>query len=112
MKDFILPIIIISAMFAAGCKKDETAQSQTPVDSKQVMAVQSVTVDVVQDYIPTQNQYGTVTSCPVMGEKVTVGKNTKAVKYKGKIYFLCCPTCLGQFKSNPEKYTVQKSIVK
>jgi YHS domain-containing protein len=58
----------------------------------------------VEEFIPDSGNYGTVTQCPVMGEKVIVDKNTKALKYNGKIYYLCCPSCVGQFKQNPEKY--------
>ena len=42
--------------------------------------------------------------CPVTGEKVN--EKTKATyEYEGKIYNLCCPMCIKDFKKNPEKYS-------
>ena len=42
-------------------------------------------------------------TCPVTGEKIQQqGKVT--IKYKGKIYNLCCAGCVKQFKRDPEKY--------
>ena len=49
--------------------------------------------------------------CPVSGEKVPApgekGEMGEAVKYEynGKIYNLCCPMCIKDFKKNPEKYS-------
>ncbi|MEW6008799.1 MAG: YHS domain-containing protein [Candidatus Omnitrophota bacterium] len=41
--------------------------------------------------------------CPVSGEKIK--PETKATyEYKGKIYNLCCPMCIEEFKKDPEKY--------
>ncbi len=44
--------------------------------------------------------------CPVSGNKVDDGKMGEAVKieHNGKIYNLCCPMCIKDFKKNPEKY--------
>jgi len=49
--------------------------------------------------------------CPVSGEKVPVpgekGAMGEAVtyEYNGKIYNLCCPMCVKDFKKDPEKYS-------
>jgi YHS domain-containing protein len=49
--------------------------------------------------------------CPVSGEKIPApgekGEMGEAVKYEynGKIYNLCCPMCVKDFKKNPEKYS-------
>ncbi len=50
--------------------------------------------------------------CPVSGDKVpapgengTIGDKPVKVEYKGKIYNLCCPMCIKDFKNNPEKYS-------
>ncbi|MCX5677734.1 MAG: TRASH domain-containing protein [Candidatus Omnitrophica bacterium] len=43
------------------------------------------------------------TVCPVLGTKITPG-TTPTVEYNGKIYNVCCPMCIGEFKNNPEKY--------
>ncbi len=44
--------------------------------------------------------------CPVTGNKVDDGKMGKIVQYEydGKIYNLCCPMCVKDFKKDPEKY--------
>jgi Cu(I)/Ag(I) efflux system membrane fusion protein len=36
--------------------------------------------------------------CPVTSNVFTVDKETKAVDYKGKTYFLCCPDCSVEFQ--------------
>ena len=43
--------------------------------------------------------------CPVSGNKV--GEMGEIVKYEynGKIYNLCCPACIKDFKKDPEKYS-------
>ena len=43
------------------------------------------------------------TVCPVMGTKVVPGK-ALTVEHNGKLYNLCCPICVAEFKKNPEKY--------
>ena len=49
--------------------------------------------------------------CPVSGEKILApgekGGMGEAIKYEynGKIYNLCCPMCVKDFKRNPEKYS-------
>jgi len=41
--------------------------------------------------------------CPVSGEQIS--PDSKATyEYEGKIYNLCCPACIAEFKNNPEKY--------
>ncbi len=43
--------------------------------------------------------------CPVSKEKV--GQMGPPIKYEynGKVYNLCCPMCIKDFKKNPEKYS-------
>jgi len=43
--------------------------------------------------------------CPVCGEKTGQGGMRRApYEYQGKIYNLCCLTCIDEFKKDPEKY--------
>lgn len=97
LKQFsIIAVLLFSlALISSGCKKNsgELPSSDQPIAG-----------DVVTNYIPDQSAYGTVTQCPVMKEKVLIGKDTKAVKYDNKVYYLCCPSCIQEFKNNPEKY--------
>ena len=41
------------------------------------------------------------TECPVMGG--AIDKNYYA-DYKGYRIYFCCPSCIGEFQKNPEKY--------
>lgn len=41
--------------------------------------------------------------CPVTGEKIDE-KLKATYEYKGKIYNLCCASCIDEFKKDPEKY--------
>ena len=102
MNKWTLFVILLAVVSAAGCGKKEAVKMPEP--NQPTAVVKAEPLSVVDDYIPDTGTYGTVTQCPVMGEKIVVGKDTNAVKYKGKIYYLCCPTCLGQFKQNPDKY--------
>ena len=42
---------------------------------------------------------------PASGEKGTMGDEPVKYEYNGKIYNLCCPMCIKDFKKNPEKYS-------
>ncbi len=51
-------------------------------------------------------------TCPVSGDKVPgpgvksdMGDQPIKIVYKGKIYNLCCPMCIRDFKKNPDKYS-------
>lgn len=43
------------------------------------------------------------TICPVSGDKVDM-KNPTTIEYDGKVYNLCCPACIKEFKKSPEEY--------
>ena len=50
--------------------------------------------------------------CPVSGDKVpapgekgNMGDKPVKIEYKGKIYNLCCPMCVKDFKKNPKEYS-------
>ena len=43
--------------------------------------------------------------CPVSGNKVGEMGEPIKYEYKGKIYNLCCPMCIKDFKNDPEKYS-------
>ncbi len=42
---------------------------------------------------------------PAPGEKGTMGDEPVKYEYNGKIYNLCCPMCIKDFKKNPKKYS-------
>lgn len=75
-------------------------------------AQNSEEVQVVTTVTPTSNAVEVGNKvCPVSGNKVPVlgqkGEMGGAVKimYKGRIYNLCCPMCIKDFKKYPEKYS-------
>ena len=43
--------------------------------------------------------------CPVSGKSIESMGQPVMHEYNGKIYNLCCPTCVKDFKKNPEKYS-------
>ena len=44
--------------------------------------------------------------CPVSGENVEDMGDGIEHEYKGKIYNLCCPSCVKVFEKEPEKYSI------
>jgi YHS domain-containing protein len=47
-------------------------------------------------------------NCPVSGDAVAgskMGGKPVLYEYNGKIYHLCCPMCIKDFKKNPEKFS-------
>ena len=71
-------------------------------------------VQVITDKTPASKDAVEVGNkiCPISGDKVpapgekgTMGAEPVKVEYKGKIYNLCCPMCIKDFKKNPEKYS-------
>lgn len=100
MKKFFWLLVlvgVVTAVFVSGCKKSEPA---VPAES----STSAPAENLAEDYVPAQGEYKTVAMCPVTGDKVTVGKNTPAAKYKGKTYYFCCPMCGPKFKAEPDKY--------
>ncbi|MBI4655759.1 MAG: YHS domain-containing protein [Elusimicrobia bacterium] len=50
------------------------------------------------------DEIGKETVCPVTKEKFKVVAETKAIDYKGKTYYFCCPGCDAKFIKKPEQY--------
>ena len=48
-------------------------------------------------------------TCPVTGEAFKINKATPTYTYGGKEYKFCCPSCIDEFKKNPEKYANKSS---
>jgi YHS domain-containing protein len=60
---------------------------------------QYITEDKIQASVP--EEMGN-TICPVSGEKIDP-QNKATYEYEGKIINFCCPTCIEEFKKDPEK---------
>lgn len=61
------------------------------------------------------SEIGIQAICPVTNNVFNVSTETKAVDYKGKTYFLCCPDCSADFKkklgiAQEHKHDVQSSL--
>ena len=95
---FLVLVGVVTTVFVSGCKKSEPT---VPAESSMTAPAEE---NVAVDYVPAQGEYKTVAMCPVTGDKVTVGKNTPAAKYKGRTYYFCCPMCGPKFKAEPDKY--------
>lgn len=63
-----------------------------------------ITNPEIKMYKPLGVDIGREKTCPVSKDKFNVTAQTKAVVYKGKIYFFCCADCYGPFIKEPEKY--------
>ena len=68
-------------------------------DPKETTAT-SKTVEVGNKICPVSGD-----KVPVPGEKGAMGDELVKYEYNGKIYNLCCPMCIKDFKKNPEKYS-------
>jgi len=114
MKKFLLIVAAMtSAAFVAHAQQDgktATAAPETTVDgskapeTKKSEAKAKKPKAAAQDYKPLAAEYGKKAKCPISGEDFKVGPDTKAVKYKGKVYYFCCEGCPQKFKKNPAKY--------
>ncbi len=61
-------------------------------DETQPAASQSFPAEIIEVYSE---------NCPVMGGKINKAVNTVI---DGKIYYFCCPGCIGMFSADPAKY--------
>jgi YHS domain-containing protein len=95
MRKYLLTLVVL-ALVAAGARV--AAAQEGKMTAKP--AVQKGTVETGPNL--TGVQVGN-TVCPVMGTPI-VEKYAVKVKYHGKIYNLCCTSCLKEFEANPAKY--------
>jgi len=105
---FLVLAALASAALAAHAQQGGPAAAaapQTTTDgAKAAPSVKKNRKAAVTDYKPRASEYGKKAKCPVEGEEFTVGEGTKAVKYKGKVYYFCCGDCVQTFKKNPAKF--------
>jgi Cu(I)/Ag(I) efflux system membrane fusion protein len=52
---------------------------------------------------------GKTAICPVTGDEFTIHDLTPVVKYRGDLYYMCCPGCDTEFMKDPEKYIMNVS---
>ena len=81
-----------------GMKQNEKIVSIIP-DQKEAAST-SKAVEVGNKICPVSGE-----KVPLPGEKGDMGDELVKYEYNGKIYNLCCPMCVKDFKKNPEKYS-------
>ena len=93
MKRLFLAVVVValSAFVVRAQQEKKSAPEWKEAVSKGKMGSRAKWV--VEDYKPKASEFGKKAKCPVTGEGFTVGAETKAVKYKGKVYYFCCASC-------------------
>ncbi len=95
MKRMITTASLIMAVFVPVWANAEDAKAKPASDAAVAAASVTAPVDVGNKI------------CPVSGEKIVnktdMGGPVK-IEYKGKLYGLCCPMCIKDFKKTPDKY--------
>ena len=74
-------------------------EKNSMMDSQDKMTTETKAVEVGNKICPVSGD-----EIPAPGEKGDMGEAIQ-YEYNGKIYNLCCPMCVKDFKKNPEKYS-------
>ena len=97
---------ISKILYAMSCHEGagQNAQTQATQNSQVMQMNSSEHSSMVNTaFVPQEAANVGNKICPVSGERIE--EKTKVVyEYKGKIYNLCCPACIEEFKKNPDKY--------
>ena len=96
-----LSIFIVSAGYVfADQDMNQKGSMMEKMDNGSMMMKQKVNSESTSKAVEVGNKI-----CPASGDKV--GEMGKVVQYEynGKMYNLCCPMCVKDFKKNPEKYS-------
>jgi YHS domain-containing protein len=97
----IIATVSTAIIIAAGFLFAQTGDSSIRVSEKGKKHVTATPDTAKKDTSTAKKTLASQTTCPVMGGAV----NKKLfVDYKGKRIYVCCPGCIDELKSNPEKY--------
>ena len=78
--------------------------AQTQPDHGQVISEAQAKDDIaLKKAVLVDNKICPVSKDAVAGSKM--GDNPVLFEYNGKIYHLCCPMCIKDFKKNPKKFS-------
>ena len=83
----------------AAAENTENNESAVSTESTEQTTAKKELVEVGNKICPVSGE-----KIPEAGEKSDMGEVIK-YEYNGKIYNLCCPMCIKDFKKNPEKYS-------
>ena len=101
MKNTIIGLLVVGNILIGG----SSSFAQTAPMTAQVVDDAQAKADIAsKKAVDVGNK-----TCPVSNELVTKNdmKDAKPmmIEYNGKIYHLCCPMCIKDFKKHPEKYS-------
>jgi len=100
MKRLIIAVVVL--LFGFGYAVQLSAQDKS---AKQVKKEEVKQADTKQEAKPVAKEvksgkpFNSV--CPVSSEEID---DPVLVEYSGKVYAVCCKSCLKKFKNDPEKY--------
>ncbi len=89
------------AMMCGGHARTHEQTAQAGHTEHQEVAQEAVAQETPKEAVNAGNKI-----CPVSGEKIDE-KMKATYEYEGKVYNFCCPSCVEEFKKDPEKY-IQK----
>ena len=93
-------LLTYSGYVFAGESMQQNKQMGTMMSDQKETTTLSKAVEVGNKICPVSGD-----KVPVPGEKGAMGDEPVKYEYNGKIYNLCCPMCVKDFKKNPEKYS-------
>ena len=100
-------LLILACGAVAGCATTKSATTQAEVPA-QTAATTPKTGEVNDLKPPGEAKVGDRTRCVVSGDSFTVDADSPHVEYQGKTYYLCCDSCVDDFKADPARYLAPK----
>ena len=96
----ITAMIFLSSSYALAQEGMNHDEPMEPIKNiLQETKTMSQAIEVGNKICPVSNE-----KIPAPGEKNSMGEAVQ-YEYNGKIYNLCCPMCIKDFKKSPEKYS-------
>ena len=96
-KSLVLALVVLVLPTGFIFAQEDAKQAQPPAAAQ---AEAAKPVEVGNKICPVSGD-----KVPAPGEKGTMGAEPVKYEYNGKIYNLCCPMCVKDFKKDPEKYS-------
>lgn len=76
-----------------------------------VLSLASAMAEEMKSRQASPAEVGKKAHCPVMNINFEVAKDTPVIDYKGKSYYFCCDHCVGDFKKDPDKFTMAGEVI-
>ncbi len=94
-------VVLVGMTALQGCETSEPGGSGALAEARREMNEQRRKAMIMSETETELAQPAEQTTCPIMG--MAIDKNTYT-EYKGMMVYFCCPGCIDEFRSNPEKY--------